>query len=170
LQSLPRTLDETYESIILNIPPGYQTKAITALQWIMYSIVLLTLGQVSDTIAINPKADPPFNLEDRLPDPYWILDLLPGILTIKFHVWPTGESIGTRQIVEFAHFSVVEYLTSNRIANGPASLFYVLAWSCSLVKDNFLADGLYKALSRSSTNFVLIFLKSGVDPNTSVTK
>jgi hypothetical protein len=82
LSSLPRTLDETYERILVNIPIDYQSKALTALQWIIYSVKELRLDQVSDAIIINPKADPPFSLANRPPEPRWILETLPGLVTI----------------------------------------------------------------------------------------
>ncbi|PMD50026.1 uncharacterized protein K444DRAFT_548080, partial [Hyaloscypha bicolor E] len=82
LSSLPRTLDETYERILVNIPIDYQSKALTALRWIIYAVKELSLVQVSDAIIINPQADPPFSLADQPPEPLWILETLPGLVTI----------------------------------------------------------------------------------------
>jgi ankyrin repeat protein len=113
LSSLPRTLDETYERILVNIPIDYQSKALTALQWIIYSGKELSLDQVSDAIIINPQADPPFSLADRPPEPRWILETLPGLVTIG----------GASQKLEIAHFSVVEYLESPRIMDTPVNMF-----------------------------------------------
>ena len=115
LSSLPRTLDETYERILVNIPIDYQSKALTALQWIIYSVKELRLDQVSDAIIINPKADPPFSLANRPPEPRWILETLPGLVTIG----------GSAQKLEIAHFSVVEYLESLRIMDTPVNMFHL---------------------------------------------
>jgi ankyrin repeat protein len=115
LSSLPRTLDETYERILVNIPIDYQSKALTALQWIIYSLEELSLDQVSDAIIINPQADPPFSLADRPPEPLWILETLPGLVTIG----------NASQYLEIAHFSVVEYLESPRIMDTPVNMFHL---------------------------------------------
>jgi ankyrin repeat protein len=110
---LPRTLDETYERILVNIPIEYQSKTLAALQWIIYSIDKLSLNQISDAIIINPQADPPFSLADRPPEPRWILETLPGLVTID----------DASQYLEIAHFSVVEYLESPRIMDTPVNMF-----------------------------------------------
>ena len=115
LSSLPRTLDETYERILVNIPIDYQSKALAALQWIIYSVDKLTLNQISDAIIINPQADPPFSLADRPPEPLWILETLPGLVTID----------DASQYLEIAHFSVVEYLESPRIMDTPVNMFHL---------------------------------------------
>jgi len=114
LSSLPRTLDETYERILVNIPIEFQSKAINALKWIIYGDDEITLEMLADAIAINHKADPPFNLGDRLLDPSQLLEILPGLITTE----------GPRNSVQIAHFSVVEYLESARIVDGPANVFH----------------------------------------------
>jgi hypothetical protein len=116
LSSLPRTLDETYERILLNISIEYRFKAVTALQWIIYAIdEKPSLVTIADAIVISPEADPPFNLGDRLPDPLWILEMLPGLITVE----------GAHDKIGIAHFSVVEYLESSRIMDGPANMFHL---------------------------------------------
>jgi ankyrin repeat protein len=124
--SLPRTLDETYERILVNIPIEFQSKAINALKWIIYGksdfysgfyygfYSGFTLEMLADAIAINHEADPPFNLGDRLLDPSQLLEVLPGLITTE----------GPRNFVQIAHFSVVEYLESARIVDGPANIFH----------------------------------------------
>jgi ankyrin repeat protein len=111
---LPRTLDETYERILVNIPIEFQSKAINALKWIIYGDDEITLEMLADAIAINHEADPPFNLGDRLLDPSQLLEILPGLITTE----------GPRNSVQIAHFSVVEYLESARIVDGPANVFH----------------------------------------------
>ncbi len=112
---MPRTLDETYERILVNIPKEFQSKAINALKWIIYCKFHPFLDELADAIVINHDADPPFNLGDRLSDPSRLLEILPGLIT-------TEGPLDTPQI---AHFSVVEYLASARIVDGPANIFHV---------------------------------------------
>lgn len=126
---MPRTLDETYERILINIPIEYRLKAITALQWIVQSKKEPSLTQVADAIVINPNADPPFSLADRLPDPFWISEFLPGLITIAaregLEFVPDTAVRGHDHVVEIAHISVVEYLKSGRILDGPARMFHL---------------------------------------------
>ena len=114
LSSLPRTLDETYERILVNIPIEFRSKAISALKWIIYGRARCTLEMLADAITINHEADPPFNLGDRLLDPSQLLEILPGLITTE----------DPRNSVQIAHFSVVEYLESARIVDGPANIFH----------------------------------------------
>jgi ankyrin repeat protein len=141
LSSLPRTLDETYERILVNIPIEFQSKAINALKWIIYGksdfcFVFyfrfssgFTLAMLADAIAINHEADPPFNLGDRLLDPSQLLEILPGLITTE----------GRRNSVQIAHFSIVEYLESARIVDGPANIFHFERSKAinSIIKDCF---------------------------------
>lgn len=115
LSSLPRTLDETYERILVNISIEFQSKAINALKWIIYSQYHVDLEMLADAIVIDHEADPPFNLGDRLLDPSQLLEILPGLITTE----------GLFDHVEIAHFSVVEYLESARIVDGPANVFHL---------------------------------------------
>jgi hypothetical protein len=115
LSSLPRTLDETYERILVNIPKEFQSRAINALKWIIYSKFHPFLDELADAIVINHDADPPFNLGDRLSDPSRLLEILPGLITTE----------GPLDLLQIAHFSVVEYLASARIVDGPANIFHV---------------------------------------------
>jgi hypothetical protein len=141
LSSLPRTLDETYERILVNIPIEFQFKAINALKWIIYgkpdfSAVFysrfyygFTLAMLADAIAINHEADPPFNLGDRFLDPSQLLEILPGLIATE----------GPSNSVQIAHFSVVEYLESARIVDGPANIFHFERSKAinSIIKDCF---------------------------------
>lgn len=80
------------------------------------------LIQLQTLFVINPEADPPFNVNNRLPDPFWISEILPGLITFNSRLLPSGN---TRHVIEIAHFSVVEYLESARILDGPALMFHL---------------------------------------------
>lgn len=129
LSSLPRTLDETYERILVNIPMEYRSRAINALKWIIYNKSYFELDELADATVINHEADPPFNLGDRLSDPSWLLVILPGLITIDNYDYA----------VQVAHFSVVEYLESAWIVDGPANVFHLERSKAviSIIKDCF---------------------------------
>jgi ankyrin repeat protein len=119
LKSLPKTLDDTYARILLNIDPEYHQEAITALNWLAFSKRPLRIEELAEAVVINPQANPPFNPEDRLRNPHSILQILSSLVTISsrtdtddFSDW---EEPGEVEEIKLAHFSVKEYLTSDRV-------------------------------------------------------
>jgi ankyrin repeat protein len=145
LRSLPKTLDETYERILLSIEEEHRQKVVTALRWITYRQVYhLTLLELSDAVVIDPKADPPFNPTERLGDPDWLVQILASLVVVS------KETVTKEIEINLAHFSVKEYLESYRILEGPASVFHMtantshkfLAESCILyIKCYALSEG-----------------------------
>ena len=116
LEELPETLDETYEQILQGIPKKMQKDAHRIFQWIMVSSRPLCVEQLAEVFAINFDEEisgiPTF-------DPNW---RDPNAETVVLSACSTLVAIvdaGWRgRTVQFSHFSVQEYLTSDRIANG----------------------------------------------------
>jgi Ankyrin repeats (3 copies) len=108
LESLPDTLDGTYDRILCAIDKENSQDALKILQWLVYSARPLRIDEVVDAIAVYSDNDPRFDLESRLPDPQDLLTICSSLITIA------GVEI------RLAHFSVKEYLISERIQNGPA--------------------------------------------------
>jgi ankyrin repeat protein len=130
LRSLPKTLDETYERILLSIEEEHRQKVVTALRWITYrqdNYSGFTLVELADAVVIDPKADPPFNPAERLGDPDWLVQILASLVVVSNApnriAWIDGEQMQ----INLAHFSVKEYLESYRILEGPASIFHMTA-------------------------------------------
>lgn len=131
LSTLPRTLDETYARILQSLgSTGQLPDAITALQWLCYSNRPLQLSEVVEILAIENGDDGGFDPEERLPDPADIMLVCSSL--ISYNVGGSnsddprdGNSSGndsyddsmagglTTQI-RLAHFSVKEYLLSDR--------------------------------------------------------
>jgi len=118
LDELPETLDETYERILQGIPRKMQKDAHRIFEWIMVSSRPLCVEELAEVFAINfdeemsgiPKFEPSWrdpNAEKA------ILSACSTLVTIVEERWP-GKMV---KIVQFSHFSVKEYLTSDRIAN-----------------------------------------------------
>ena len=122
LDGLPKTLDETYERILLEIDEEKQVYANRLFQCLAVSIRPLYIEELADLFAVLPNAEltPGFDVSWRPEDPEaFILSSCSTLVTI----------VNTRdgRIVQFAHFSVKEYLTSERIATlAPVSSFQVL--------------------------------------------
>lgn len=116
LEALPATLDETYDQILLGILEEHRQKALSALTWLTVSERPLTLAELAEACVIDNNKDPAFDPEERLLDPSSILNILSSLVSSQGH---DGMEI------RLAHFSVKEYLTSDRISRGPASGFRI---------------------------------------------
>ena len=123
LKSLPLTLDATYDRMLLSIDDDLQDQALIALKWLAFSIRPLSIAELAEAVVVNPLADPPFNPQDRLFDPDDILGILPGLVTVS----SPEKDLEKRRKISLAHFSVKEYLLSNRIRDGPSSKFSLVA-------------------------------------------
>ena len=122
LHELPRTLDETYERIMMGIDKEKQPYTNRLFQCLAMAIRPLFVEELAGLFAIlpNPESTPEFNIDWRPEDPEeFILSACSTLVTI----------VKTRhgKVVQFAHFSVREYLTSDRIGNSAsASHFHIL--------------------------------------------
>ena len=120
LKNLPKTLDDTYARILTNIDEDYEQEARRALLWLAFSERPLDIDEVAEAAVVNPHSDRPFDPEERLRDSHAVLEILTSLVTVSPIV---NASYSRTWIVRLAHFSVKEYLLSDRIQNGPASKF-----------------------------------------------
>ncbi|EON65785.1 hypothetical protein W97_05024 [Coniosporium apollinis CBS 100218] len=125
LESLPRTLDETYERILTSIHSRYQHEAFRALRHLVFSERLLTLEELAEASIVDPDAEPQVDEMDRFEDNEMI-DILSSLVAVvspsKYSIYPPGT-----KMVQLAHFSVQEYLLSQRIQDSPACSYAVNA-------------------------------------------
>ena len=155
LKSLPATLPQTYERILLNIDESYSRYVLKVLQWLTYSISPLSLSQLVEIIAIDEDEDPRFDPERRFPEPEDILLMCSSLVTAtevdhalwehdawEYDAWEedawekdaledNASEDDSRQRrertvkVELAHFSVKEYLVSSQIMDGKAGKYSI---------------------------------------------
>lgn len=121
LRSLPKTLDETYERILLDINANYRQEAIGALQWLAFSERPLAIRELAEAVVVDPRKEIPYDLEDRFLDSCDILKILSTLVT----TYETEDSSQDDTMIRMAHFSVKEYLTSERNRAGSAAQFSV---------------------------------------------
>ena len=115
LKTLPATLDDTYERILLNTSEEYYQEALAALTWLLFSERPLWLDEVAEIMVINLSANPAFDPNERLFDPESALTVLSSLITV------TAKE--ARKEIHLAHYSVKEYLTSPRAFHSRASRF-----------------------------------------------
>ena len=100
LGSLPKTLDETYERVLTGIDDSDRELAIVAFQWLAFSARPLRLDELAEALAVRPGS----TQMDNLFTPQDILTICSSLVTLT----STGE-------LKLAHFTVKEYLLSDRI-------------------------------------------------------
>jgi len=125
LATLPQTLDKTYERILCRISEADLRYAMNILQWLAFSFEPLLLDQVAEIAAIDINHEPIFDPDDVLEDPSDILSICPGLITLSIE-----SCCEQRAHVTLAHYSVKEYLLSDRIREGPAALYSMRDSAC----------------------------------------
>ncbi|KAI9805277.1 MAG: hypothetical protein M1833_005730 [Piccolia ochrophora] len=126
LKSLPKSLDETYERILLGISEDFYDDTFKILQWLCFSARPLRLSEICEVLAVDPKATPRFSIEQRLLDPRDVLSMCSSLVTIS-----TPSKTESEAGVKLAHSSVKEYLISPRIATGRATIYAVSQMSAN---------------------------------------
>ena len=133
LRSLPETLDETYDRILLNIPPEYEREAYLALQYLAVAPCSVSVADVAEAVAIDPEYHT-FDPEDRLADPFDIVEVLSSLVTysttqiaLTIGEAPDSRYVGAERAtgLRVSHYSVKEYLTSDRLRNKGASKLHI---------------------------------------------
>jgi hypothetical protein len=113
LADLPKTLDETYARILNAISEDDRGRARSILQWLSFSARHLTLQEVAEAAVLRP-GDDPINPDDRLDDAEDVLRICHSLVSLsREKIWICGKRIEC-DVVRFAHFSVQEYLMSDR--------------------------------------------------------
>ena len=154
LQSLPATLDATYERILTGIEELLREEALILLRWLAYAQSPPSLGELAEATIIDPKDAGGVDIDNR-GDIEDTLDILSGLITLEsaernndnsdsiedengnseldesepeYGVARTASQagqFGRDTKVRLAHFSVKEYLESKRILQGNAKNFYL---------------------------------------------
>ena len=129
LATLPQTLDQTYDRILTAISEKDRMYTIRILQWLTFSARPLSLEEVAEVIAIDVARDLAFDRDEVLVEPLEALEICSSLVTIVKEE-PTRRSEHGRQIVILAHYSVQEYLVSDRIRQGPAKQYSMKEIEC----------------------------------------
>ena len=118
LANLPETLDETYEHILREIKKENWKFAHRLLQFVALALRPLRAKRLAELLAFDFEAGPiPKFCEDwRLRDPVQaVLSTCSSLLSIVSHKFDDTEK--PREVVQFTHFSLKEFLTSPRLAD-----------------------------------------------------
>jgi hypothetical protein len=108
------------------IPKEHRDYARRILQFLTFSKSPLTVEEIVDAIAVKTAKEPYFDLNNRMPDPTEVSRYCSSLVVIV----PTPSG----QILQLAHFSVKEYLTSSRLDSDIALYFEELTASATIAQ------------------------------------
>jgi len=119
LDDLPETLDETYERTLLDIDKENWAYAHRLFQCLVVALRPLRVEELAEFLAFefDDGESPIFQADCRPEDPR------EAVLSTCSSLIAVVDNYG-RAIVQFSHFSVKEYLTSTRIAEGHVPRYY----------------------------------------------
>jgi ankyrin repeat protein len=144
LQDLPGTLDETYDRILLSIDNDhYAEYALRMLKWLAFSSRPLRIHEIAEAVAINVECAS-FNPDEILEDPLDALKICSGLVSLATpdsllddsdHEDDTADSgeddSRSRQpTIVLAHYSVKEYLVSERIQRNQMKRYSLQEAAC----------------------------------------
>ena len=114
---MPKTLDETYERALLEIDEETREHAQRLFQCLAVSIRPLRVEELAEILAVQFDAEtfPEFNPDWRLGDAgEAVLSVCSNLISVV--------DVDGCQVVQFSHFSVREFLSSDRLAGGKKDL------------------------------------------------
>src|SRR6266403_319731 len=120
LDELPETLDETYERALLDIDEDNWAYAHRLFQCILVACRPLRVEELAEFLAFKSGEGGCLTFEEdwRPEDPRdTVLSTCSSLIAVV--------NVGDSLVMQFSHFSVKEYLTSTRIAEGRVSRYYI---------------------------------------------
>ena len=123
LGELPETLDETYERILQEIPKSNRSHTRRLLQCLAVAIRPLFVEELAEVLAVDfseaggiPKLDEDLRWED---EEQAVLSACSSLVTVV--------AVQGSRVVQFSHFSVKEFLTSDRlVSKEDTSCYHIL--------------------------------------------
>ena len=144
LGTLPPTLDKTYDRILSAISEADSQYAVPILRWLTFSARPLSVDEVAEIVAIDLEDEAKFDREEVLEDPLDVLNICSSLVIMTTDE-KDRETRSARQIVALAHYSVKEYLLSDRIGKGSAAQYGMQHAVC------------HDAIARSCLGYLLQF-------------
>lgn len=120
LASLPETLDDTYERLLRRIDGSNRWHILRILQWLLHSERPLGINELAEALAVRPDEEPSLRVENRFEDPLDIFAICSGLIvrstpTRNSDYRQYGQNDDESFEVQLSHFSVKEYLISDRV-------------------------------------------------------
>ncbi len=134
---MPKTLDDTYARILSNIDHDHTQHVHKILRWLTFSARPLELEELAEVVAIDFEETPKFDPERRFTDIQDILEPCSSLISTVgntcripklVYLDENGVQQGTDDesdpvYVRLAHFTVKEFLLSQRIRQGTGRIY-----------------------------------------------
>ena len=126
LDALPESLDETYERVLRSINKANRGHALRLLQCVTVAVRPLRVEELAEVLAVDFDAVRNGGIPNLKPDWRWS-DQHQAVLSTCSSLIAIVDD-GSSQVVQFSHFSVKEFLTSDRLAcsSGDISRYHIL--------------------------------------------
>jgi ankyrin repeat protein len=152
LEELPETLDETYERVLRDINKANREQACRLLQCLTVALRPLRVEELAEVLAIDFDAPAHGGIPQLNPNWRWE-DQHEAVLSTCSSLIAVVDD-GDFQVVQFSHFSVKEYLTSDRLARS----------SLNVSRYHILLEPAHTILAQACLG-VLLRLDNRVDKN-----
>jgi hypothetical protein len=119
-------LDQTYDRILSAISEEDSKHVIRILQWLIFSARPLSVEEVAEVVAIDIARDPIFDRDEVLEDPLEALNICSSLVAVITH----RSRHSVKHTLALAHYSVQEYLLSDRLKQGQARQYSMQKVSC----------------------------------------
>lgn len=130
LHRLPMGLDATYERLLLSLNEKFRPQIVSLLKWLTSSSRDLRLEELAEIFILRPEREVVFDKTYRLFKPTDLIKYMSNLIVAKKGSGQTTRSAESHThssknvtYIRLAHFSVKEYLMSDRIAAGRAKSF-----------------------------------------------
>ncbi|OAL01772.1 hypothetical protein IQ06DRAFT_368197, partial [Phaeosphaeriaceae sp. SRC1lsM3a] len=122
LATLPPTLEKTYDRILCNIDEEDSLYSIRILRWLSFANRPLTVDEIAEAVAVDPEREPALVEEEIIEDPMEALEICSSLVAM---VTDPGDGLpeSRQQYVMLAHYTVKEYLLTDRIRPGTAARY-----------------------------------------------
>ena len=134
LNSLPKSLDETYQRMLCNIDYELVKDARRILTLLCFAVRPLRVQELIDGVAVEINDPPGLNYKRRLENSSDFHTICPGLIDINCRTSQATETDreDSTLTVQIEHFSVQEYLESERILHQKAAIFSLTSFTAHL--------------------------------------
>jgi ankyrin repeat protein len=144
LKRMPETLDQTYDRILQSVPSLHESFVQSALHWLAFATRPLQLQELAEAAVLRPESGSFEPDVCRLLDENLILELCGTLVTasiVEYREYGSDDWLSEKlrirggfyspymnnnkfSIVSLSHYSVKEYIASQRLQKGALSTFY----------------------------------------------
>lgn len=109
------------------------------MQWLTFSVRPLSIEEVAEVVGIDPQRRPIVDKDEVLEDPTDVLTICSSLVTISVADGVEASRNKPKNpagVINLAHYSVKEYLISERIRQGPEQKYSLRENNCSTILAN----------------------------------